>query len=568
MLIVGLALAPLALASIIQAIMNFDAYQRQTDRILVQTALYAAYNEQSTFNRAEQILRSLAGKPEQTASPQSCRVALSDALVGAAPIVNLTRVDDGGRVICMGAAAPPKPHFATMRWWPALRKADNIVIGSQFVSPIVNRPILPIAYPIRAGNGGFAGAISASVDLQWLESAPQIAGLPDGALSLILDPAGHVIASNRAISEATGASLAQHANRAHQRVFTAAADDHERWRWVAEPIGISNKFVAIGIPEPRLFATLRGYLLADVVLTLLIVLATCAAIWLGAEWLVVRWTIYLKRVAVAYGRNHFGLSLDDMNQAPEEFLVLGHEMKRMANAIQERDRTLNEALKKQSAMTREIHHRVKNNLQIVSSLINIYAQSVASPLAKSVLRQITARVDALTLIQRLIEDNESDPTIDVKTLLEQFADEVRSLAAEHGQRIAVKLEVERRHLQPDIATPIILFATEALSFDVFAARREARRRDVLLAFSGDETGYSLVIEDRCPGTLSVGMPDPDRIMRSLAEQLRGRYGAEQLDGGGCRILLRIPLGDVLEQHEQATPGDNVYALDVSRSNHG
>jgi hypothetical protein len=57
MLIVGLALAPLALASIIQAVLNFNAYQGETNRILVQTALYAAYNEQSIFTRAESLLQ-------------------------------------------------------------------------------------------------------------------------------------------------------------------------------------------------------------------------------------------------------------------------------------------------------------------------------------------------------------------------------------------------------------------------------------------------------------------------------------------------------------------------------
>jgi two-component sensor histidine kinase len=568
MLVVGLALAPLALASIIQAVLNFHAYQRETDRILVQTALYAAYNEQNLFTRAEQVLRSLARKPELTDTPQECWTTLSDALAGAMPIVNLTRVDASGRVICMGAVAPPKPVYAKLRWWPALRSADRVIIGDQFFSQILHRSILPLAYPIHGKGGAFVGALSASVDLHWLETAPQISKLPTGTVSLIMDAGGHVLASNRPIPDGMAQSIIQQARGARRQVFAAAAENNERWRWVAEPIGISDKFVAFGIPEPKLFATFRSYLFADVLLTILIVFATCAAIWLGTEWLVVRWTIYLKRVAVAYGRNHFALSLEDMNSAPDEFRLLGHEMKRMAGAIQERDHTLNDALKKQYAMTRETHHRVKNNLQIVSSLVNIYAQTVASPIAKSAFRQIMARIDALTLIQRLIEGSEAEPTVNMTALLEQFADQMRALAAEHGQQFRLKLDIEHRYLSPDIATPIILFAIEALAFDIFMTKPEMHWRDVRLAFSSSERGYLLVIEDGCPGALPIGVPNPDRIMRSLADQLRGRYAVEALEGGGCRITLRLPLDVTLQQEEPAAElAANIYAFDVSRTRH-
>lgn len=569
MLIVGLALAPLALASIIQAVLNFNAYQRETDRILVQTALYAAYNEQNIFTRAEQILKSLARKPELTATPQDCWAVLSDALVGAVPIVNFTRVRANGKLICMGAVSPPKPGSAKISWWPKLHSADRMIIGDQFYSPILHRSLLPIAYPIHDNEGRFIGAFSASVDLNWLENAPQISKLPTGTTSLLLDTAGHVLASNRTVSSGLPKAILEHASRARQQVFATSAENGERWRWVAEPIGNSDKIVAFGIPEPRLFATFRSYLFADVLLTILIVVATCAAIWLGTEWLVIRWTLYLKRVAVAYGRNHFGLSLDDLSSAPDEFKLLGREMKRMATAIQERDRTLSDALRQQSLMTREIHHRVKNNLQVVSSLISIYARNATSPVARNAFRQIIARVDALTLIQRLIEGSDSEPTIDMKVLLEQFADQMRALASEHDQHVRLKLDVEHRYLPPDVATPILLFAIEALAFNMFTSHSDSSWHDALLSFSSSENGYLLIIEDSWLGSQPAGVPHSDRILRSLADQLRARYSVETLTNGGNRISLRLPF-DVSSEQERgfAETAQNVYAFDATRTRHG
>lgn len=540
MMIVGLALAPLALASIIQAVLNFRAYQRETDRVLVQTALYAAYSEQNIFARAEQLLRSLARHPELTAEPASCHQALADALVGAMPIVNFTRLNATGQVICMGAVVPPRPFHVRLPWWPNLRASNGVVVGNQFISPVLKRSLLPIALPLHDAAGRIIGALSASVDLHWLETAPQVTKLPRGALSMIVDTDGHVLASNHPTGDDLPKVVVNHAKAAKKQVFTVDTDAGRRWRWVAEPIGVSDKYVAFGIPEPRLFGTFRGYLLADVLLTLLIVAATCAAIWLGTEWVVIRWTLYLKRVAVAFGRNHLSLSLADMRKAPEEFQQLGRQMKRMASAIQERDRNLNQALEHQLAMTREIHHRVKNNLQIVSSLIFMYAQTISDPMARGAFGQIITRMDALTLIQRLIERADTDPRIDMHILFEDLAEQVRVLAAESGQTYDLALAVEQCWLSPDIATPIVLFAIEALTYDLVSGR--ARQRNARLEFSCRDDSCILLVEDHPvdarPGADSLS----DRIMRSLADQLRGQYSKQISPNGDSRILLRMAPG--------------------------
>lgn len=565
MLIVGLALAPLALASIVQAVLNYRAYQRETDRILMQTALYAAYSEQNTFARAEQILRSLARRPALTTEKPDCFAALSDALVGAMPIVNFTRVDAKGAVICMGAVAPPKPAFAKLFWWPALRKANRVVIGNQFTSPILRRPLLPIAIPLHSHDGTFAGAISASVDLKWLETAPQVTKLPEGAVSFILDANGRVLASNRDGTGELAATVAAHVRNADERVFTIDTDAGQHWRWVAERIGNSDKYVAFGIPAPSVFGTFIGYLMADVVLTILIVLATCVAIWLGAEWLVVRWTIYLKRVAVAYGRNHFGMSLRDLRTAPVEFQRLGRQMKHMAFAIQERDRNLSRALERQFVMTREIHHRVKNNLQIVSSLITLYARNVSNPPARSAFRQMSARVDALTLIQRLIEKSDTEPTIDMEVLFAQLAEQVLTLASEAGQLLDLSLDVSVRWLPPDVATPLVLLVIEVLTLDIFLPRAEGRQRSARLRFSRHGNEYLLTIEDDCPAALPSGAALSDRVLHSLVEQLQGEISVESLPNGGARLVLRVPVDNTEPLADRdKEPGENVYAFDAAR----
>ena len=293
----------------------------------------------------------------------------------------------------------------------------------------------------------------------------------------------------------------------------------------------------------------RLYYSANLALPILMVILASIAIWLGTEWHVIRWTKYLKRVSAAYARNHFLLRMEGLEEAPDEFRLLGLEMKNMASSIRDRDRTLSQALDQKTAMAREIHHRVRNNLQIVSSLINIYSRNIVDHVAGNAFKQIVARVDALTLIQRLSEENDINPIVDMKALFTQLADQIRVLAADINRPYRLSLNAEDWWLPPDIATPIVLFAVEGLLLELFEAEPGAEERFVNLTFSGDGNGHlMLTIDDKHLGTdtLRVGTPSPDKIFGALAEQLNGQYRTEKTSNDGCRLSLAVPF----------TPGDD------------
>ena len=194
-------------------------------------------------------------------------------------------------------------------------------------------------------------------------------------------------------------------------------------------------------------------------------------------------------------------------------------------------------------MAREIHHRVSNNLQIVSSLINIYSRNIFDRKAEIAFKQIAARVDALTLVQRLTEKKDTDPTVDMKKLFTQLADQIRVLAADRGPPYYLTLAADDMQLPPDIATPIVLFAIEGLLFELLQSRSDAKQRNVMLSFSRDgDRNLMLTIEDGVLGadTLRTGAPSSDKIFGALAEQLMGQYRTEKTPDGGCRLSLLVP----------------------------
>lgn len=539
----GLALVPLAFVSVVQAVLHFNAREVQVDRLLRQTALYATHNELNVFTTTNHILEALVQRPELKAGTQECSHYLSIALIGR-PFLNLTFLNKSGKPVCTARPSLTPVDYARFRWWNDLRSHRGLAIGDQFYSPAVKRTVLPISISLYDRFGAFAGALSVSFDLQWLGRAMQDGRLQPDAIMLIADQAGHVIATNRPVPEEVVRRIVGARDTPPGKIILAGIGPGNRWRWASQPIGGTNKIVAFGLPAPSMLDITRLYLLANILLPILMVLLASASIWLATEWFVIRWTSYLKRVSAIYARNHLMLELTELNAAPDEFQVLGNEMKRMANSIRERDRSLNHALERKSAMAREIHHRVKNNLQIVSSLISLYSQKLHSDEGQFTFRQIVARVDTLAIIQRLIEKAEADPVVDMPLLFAEIAERMRALAAESEKPYNLVMTVESLRLPPDLATPLSLFAIEALSFELFHKNADLKNRNVALSLR-QEGGKQLLltVDDVFLGgdSLRMGSPSPEKIFGALADQLRGYHWFERTSAGGCRLSLRIAL---------------------------
>jgi len=115
----------------------------------------------------------------------------------------------------------------------------------------------------------------------------------------------------------------------------------------------------------------------------------------------------------------------------------------MAENIQDRDRRLRDSVNLKTTLIREIHHRVKNNLQIVMSLLSIQANQVKDQVAREALMQAQTRINALALVHRILNELEDQSTLDLKQLLEELS---RQIAEGMGEVDHVKIEVDVPHM--------------------------------------------------------------------------------------------------------------------------
>ena len=162
-------------------------------------------------------------------------------------------------------------------------------------------------------------------------------------------------------------------------------------------------FVVLSAPAPGLFSWARLNPLSSLLLPL-------AGLQPGARrrcgwWpsaVVIRWLHYLQRIAALYAKGRLTVRPLQAGRAPAEIRDLAETLEAMAESIAARDSSLRASLDEKDALMREIHHRVKNNLQVISSLLSMQERALADPAARGAMSDTRRRIAALALIYRAL----------------------------------------------------------------------------------------------------------------------------------------------------------------------
>ncbi|HEV2720192.1 MAG TPA: histidine kinase dimerization/phosphoacceptor domain -containing protein [Thermoanaerobaculia bacterium] len=206
------------------------------------------------------------------------------------------------------------------------------------------------------------------------------------------------------------------------------------------------------------------------------------------------------------------------------------------------DELMQASLREKEALLREIHHRVKNNLQITSSLLRLQAGAIENAEARVVFSETQQRIRSMALVHEKLYQSTNLSRID-------FADYIRTLGellfksfAADPSRIQLKVEGDDVLLSIDTAVPCGLIANELLLNALKHAFPEETHGEIVveLADLGDGWCRMAVRDD------GIGLPDDEttgtlglQLVRGLVAQLDGTLQVERGRGGaGFTILFR------------------------------
>lgn len=296
------------------------------------------------------------------------------------------------------------------------------------------------------------------------------------------------------------------------------------------PIGDGSLSARIGAPDERVTTRDRLVLL----LPLLMWIAAAVITWSLVSRLLVRPLKRLEGAVLAYRPGEGSAELPRKLGPSEEIQELRNAFARAIDRAEESEQATTSALEGQRRLVREVHHRVKNNLQVVASLLNIHGRSAGTPEAREAYAGISRRVGALSIVHRNhFAEMEENRGISLRPLVTELAAELRASAPDAARALAIDLEVDSLYTTQDVAVAVAFLVTEMVEY-------------AMLNAPTDSVEITLRRTSELTGRLSIGSPvlvpdveaDPEkmqfeRIVGGLAKQLRstldrklGRYSVD------------------------------------------
>jgi two-component sensor histidine kinase len=303
----------------------------------------------------------------------------------------------------------------------------------------------------------------------------------------------------------------------------------------------------VGLP-PYLQSAKYGEALFKALAAPLMILAfALLAAGYASEVLVTRYVRSLTRTAESIAEGN----LKERSEVPYEAYEIGrlaHAFDEMADAIESNQAELRDLVRERDVLIRELNHRVKNNLQIMLSLLHMGGRDITAETAQERLKSLMGRVRTLAEIHRLLyQEFEERPAVDrylerLAALLGEFYDlkfapveidpEMRGIGARIGQSISVGLVLNelvanaRKHAFPD-------------------GRSGSIRLRLRKVQGQAEDQAHLTVEDDGVGLpkdfdFAAGSSTGTRIVSALARQLGGRLWVERLPRGTA-VHLQFPL---------------------------
>lgn len=402
------------------------------------------------------------------------------------PFRNVLRFNAEGEVVCFlaaeGLVGQPMPN---LEWNNQLRKGMRTIESSRFQGMALGDPVIWMLHGVADEAGEFQGSVAVTISLDELAgSLPQAVSSPGLRQALVLVD-GEVVGSE--ITE-----------RVPVEWLTSEAVLERTVRQLQLPKGRRVDIVLLPLAAEGVWimtpSSATGNSRIETVVALTIpVLAFLAAL-LTATWimdtLVLRWLERLRlRISDLRRSAEYTPLADDLARAPFELQQLARAFDDLTERVTVHESDLLQALTRMKGAFRETHHRVKNNLQVMLSMLKLQGRSEARPETQQALRVAAQRVSMMAAVHHTLLNESHIDTVDASVLFDAICKQIHERQGWEEESRHLIQDVEDVLLPADIAVPMAMFVQEAFDHLCPAVGDSDVIRDLSLEFR-HENGHA------------------------------------------------------------------------------
>lgn len=568
MAVMGLALLPLALLSYVQALQSARLSESRSTSAIMGETLVAAEPITALIVQTQGKAQALAAfAPDVIADLAACQ-ALMDRMVAGSEgtLLFAGYVPRDGQMTC-GAGGQQRD----------LSDSANLALMNQTLKPmmlvntrgpVTNASVLIFTHPVRDQAGQVNGFVIMSMPHDELQNRSLKSDTRRQPLALVtFDATGKVLMASDGL-EAADAMLPQALDLKSfvgkpGQSFLAPAVDGQRRAFAVVPLEPGALYLLGAWPANVLDDTFLEGTFPAFMFPALMWAASLLVAWIAAESQVLRHVRSLRDSITAFAGGERQLPELKMEDAAHELRAVGRAYERMTESVVRNEADLENTIHQKEVLLREVHHRVKNNLQLIASILNMQLRSARSAEAKEAMRTVQERVISLATVHRELYQTSGLADVRADELLPRVARDLLRIGSAPERQYELDADVQDIRLTPDQAVPLALFLTEGMANVVKHSWTGGPSRSRIGLQMKRRPGAAMAEFSLCnslppdgqgdaPAWTAAGDGFGSQLLLAFAQQLNGTITRGR-QGDGYVLTLTFPLRPLTEAEERTSP---------------
>ncbi|SHF75963.1 Two-component sensor histidine kinase, contains HisKA and HATPase domains [Litoreibacter ascidiaceicola] len=212
-----------------------------------------------------------------------------------------------------------------------------------------------------------------------------------------------------------------------------------------------------------------------------------------------------------------------------ELRAMENDFVSMAQSLLQDEAAMEEVVREKNILLKEVHHRVKNNLQLISSIMNMHMRKARSSETKAVLGRLQDRILGLATVHRNLYQTDNLNNLNAGVMLSDVVAQMLSVGVAPGTDIQINKDIEDVALYPDQAVPLSLLTSEAVTNALKYVGKPAQGRpwiNIKFADNGDGTATLSVANSKGPALAGNDDVEKTGLGAKLVRSFSIQLGAE------------------------------------------